>query len=381
MMRACLFVSLLAFGAALRRLNLEEPEDVKYAALSGKPVFYQIVMGSFPFRRQYKLWMASLRQVGKYDGTVVFVTDKPGCIAQGLGAQLLGGNMTYSDKDVDIYPGTGKGQVHILKVKKPRSVRGIKMHKSKAWENIEKAKIEHPVSSIVYTDTDVVIGRDLRSFMAYENSMEKKQHTLALFPDMGTASWEGGAESIATGGMVGSLHTGVVVMFPNKHSQSCLKEWGQYLGGGSDDPAPIHHFQNGKPKTSFLETEEQSELEETSAGVDQQALHNARSCNQRGDGILRMSPTYLNLPDEKSMQIGKTAQFVHITNTQRWNQIKEPTKRRFFHKWLKIGEDIDYDKTAACPRDVWATAEYMERNGITEDSQVRALKVGKKAGI
>merc|ERR1719198_1784109 len=220
-MRACLLVCLLTFASALS--TFQEPEVD--AAINGRPVFYQIVMGSFPFRKQYKLWMASLREVGKYDGTVVLVTDKPGCIEHGLGEKLLGGNMTYSDKNVDIYPGTGKGKVHVLKVKKPRSVRGIKLHKSKVWGNLEMAKIEHTVSSVVYTDTDVVIGRDLRSFMAYEKSLERKQLTLALFPDMGGANWEGGVESIATGGKVGSLHTGIVIMFPNKHSQACLKEW------------------------------------------------------------------------------------------------------------------------------------------------------------
>jgi len=375
-MSSCILLSLLAFGAAL---VLDEPEisveDSNHAVTNGKPVFYQIVMGSFPFRHQYKLWMASLRQVGKYEGTVVFVTDKPGCIENGLGDSLLGGKMTYSDKHVDIFPGTGKGQVHILKVAKPRSVRGIKLHKSKAWANMENAKIEHPVSSIIYTDTDVVIGRPLSSFMAYQKSLEKKQFTLALFPEMGGANWEGGAESIATGGMKGSVHTGVVVMFPTKHSQACLKEWGNWVGGGSDDPKPIHHF----GKESLLETEEQAEV--GSEGVDQQALTNAKNCHRKGDGILRMPASYLNLPDEKSMQVGKTAQFVHITNTARWNQIKDTTKERYFRKWLKISEDIDWNKSGACDRATWATPEYMERNGVTDPVQIRALMTGKKGGI
>jgi len=188
--------------------------------------------------------MASLREVGKYDGTVVFVTDKPGCISQGLGEKLLGGKMTYSDKNVDIYPGTGKGQVHILKVKKGRSIKAIKMQKTKVWQNLANAKIEHPVSSVVYTDTDVVIGRDLSSFMSYEKSLETKQHTVALFPDIGSGAWEGAENSISP---VNNVHTGIVVMFPNKHSQACLKEWGIALGDGSDDPKPIHNFGASAP--------------------------------------------------------------------------------------------------------------------------------------
>lgn len=371
-MRITVLLSLLAFGAALVH-DLSDYstgpdmslEDSNYAATNGKPVFYQIVMGSFPLRRQYKLWMASLRQVGKYEGTVVFVTDKPGCISQGLGEKLLGGRMTYSDKNVDIYPGVpGVGQVHILKVKKPRSVRGIKMHKSKAWQNMALAKIEHPVSSIVYTDTDVVIGKELNSFMAYEKSLEKKQHTLALFPDIGDANWEGGHDTDGPSGK--AVHTGVVVMFPNKHSQACLKQWGEQVGGGSDDPKPIHHFSN-----SLLETEIESE--EGSAGVDQQALHHAPACRNGGDGMKKMSTSYLLLPNEKSMQVGKTAQFVHITNTERWHEIKESTKNRFFKEKLQISDDIDWEKTGACPREVWATPEYMERNGIKDELKAKAV--------
>merc|ERR1719172_573659 len=106
MMRACILISLVVFSAALERKaksDLTDIAEVNYALAHGKPIFYQIVMGSFPFRHQYKLWMASLREVGKYDGTVVIVTDKPGCIEEGLGDKLLGGKMTYSDKEVDIY--------------------------------------------------------------------------------------------------------------------------------------------------------------------------------------------------------------------------------------------------------------------------------------
>merc|ERR1719181_2737435 len=114
MMRASVLLSLAVLGDAL---NLQQQQDVaetNYALAHGKPVFYQIVMGSFPFRKQYKLWLGALREKGKYDGTIVMVTDKPGCIASGLGKDLLGGEKTYSDDDVDIYPGTGDGKIHIV---------------------------------------------------------------------------------------------------------------------------------------------------------------------------------------------------------------------------------------------------------------------------
>jgi len=376
-MRTCLLFSLLSLGAALTAKNTERKpadktayfttEESNYALTNGKPVFYQIVMGSFPFRKQYKLWLASLRQVGKYEGTVVIVTDKPGCIQSGLGENLLGGNMTYTDENVDVFPGVaGKGQIHILKVKKAQSVRSIKMHKSRVWTNLKAAKIEHPVSSAIYTDTDVVIGKDLRSWLSYERSLEKKGHTLALFPDPGGAAGEGGLAAAASGG---SVHTGVVVMFPTKDSQACLKEWGDQVGGGSEDPTPLHHF-------SLLESEESSEK---SSGVDQQALSNCKTCSNHGQGILRMPKQYLTLPDENSVRNGKTAQFIHFTNTARWKTIDDKIKKKFFYHNLKISRDTDYDTKGACTQELWNTDEYRLRNNIKEEKPKpgAALKTGK----
>jgi len=352
-MRACILISLVAFSAALeRKSDLTDIAEVNYALAHGKPVFYQIVMGSFPFRKQYKLWLGALRQVGKYDGTVVIVTDKPGCIENGLGKDMLGGKSEYSDDDVDIYPGTGNGKIHILKVFTPKSVLGIKMHKSKAWANIQKAKIEHPVSSIVYTDTDVVVAQDVNEWLKYEKSLEKKRYTLAVFPDLGQL------EDVSQ-----NLHTGVVVMFPTARSQSCIKSWGRQLGGGSDDPAPIHHFgssllQNGKIVQEGASKRRQRNLYK---GVDQQALIRAKECNAE-DGILKMPEHYLSIPDAHMLQKGKTSLFMHITNTGRWKTIHKDTKAHFFYNHLGLSEEIDFEARGACPREMWDTPEYAKLN-------------------
>jgi len=412
-MRAFLVLSLLALGSAL--IVKEDPavdeqdaekfqikteiskEDENNAILNGKPVFYQIVMGSFPNRKQYKLWMTSLREVGQYDGTVVIVTDKPGCLENGLGEKLLGGKMEYSDSNVNIYPGTGNGKVHILKVKTARSLRGIKMQKSKVWDNLELAKIDHPVSSAIYTDTDVVIGKSLKSFMAYEQDLEKKQYTLALFPEQGTASWEGAGEVMqkkreqgaaavkaivnptptnVVGAMVagngkttGPVHTGVVVMFPTERSRMCLKDWAFHVGGGKNDPAPINDFKHGQGK-SLLQTES----EVTSTGIDQAALNKAASCKEQGNGIHKMETSYFLLADEKALQIGRPAQFVHITNTGSGKDIARSIKSTYFHKWLKMGDDVeDFDSHGQCDLKLWANAEYMERNKITDPKKIASI--------
>merc|ERR1719240_930739 len=344
-MRTCLLLSLAVAAAALQRSDqVQDIADTNYALAHGQPIFYQIVMGSFPFRKQYKLWLGALREKGKYDGTVVIVTDKPGCIVSGLGKDLLGGEKTYSDESVDIYPGTENGKIHILKVKTARSVIGIKMHKSKAWSNIAKAKIDTPVSSIIYTDTDVVVAEPIQQWLSYEKSLEKKGFTLAVFPDIGQM------KDISQ-----NLHTGVVVMFPTQASKTCIRSWGQHLGGGSDDPAPIHHFGN-----SLLQTNK-SKTELKTKGVDQQALVQALEC-KANNGIHKMPTNYLSFPNTHQLNKGTTTLFMHITNTGQWKNICDTTKETFFYKKLGLSKDIDFLAKGHCEREVWDTPEYQKLN-------------------
>merc|ERR1719313_3070806 len=305
-------------------------------------------MGSFPFRKQYKLWLGALREKGKYDGTVMIVTDKPGCIVSGLGKALLGGEREYSDEHVDIYPGTSNGKIHILKVKTARSVLGIKMHKSKAWSNVAQAKIEHPVSSIVYTDTDVVVAQPIHEWLSYEKSLEKQGYTLAVFPDIGQLRDESQ-----------NLHTGVVVMFPTQASKTCIHSWGQHLGGGSDDPAPIHHFGPGN-----------SLLEQKSKGVDQQALVRALEC-QANSGIHKMPTNYLSFPNTHQLNKGTTTLFMHITNTGQWKNIGDTTKETFFYKKLGLSKEIDFLAKGHCAREVWDTPEYQKLNAKKAEEKLK----------
>jgi len=343
-MRTSIFLSLLTLGSALQQRSEQSVNiaETNYALAHGKPIFYQIVMGSFPMRKQYMLWLGALRQAGKYDGTVVMVTDKPGCIVNGLGKELLGGERTYSDENVDIYPGTGNGKLHILKVKTPQSVIGIKMHKSKAWANVNKAKVEHPVSSIVYTDTDVIVAQDINPWLSYAKGLEKKKLTLALFPDLGQIEDE-----------TQNLHTGVVLMFPTLASQNCIKAWGRELGGGSDDPAPIHHFSNGK---SLLQSEKQK-----LKGVDQQALVRSTECRANG-GVLKMPSSYLSFPNTRQLQKGKTTLFMHITNTGQWKNIDDHVKENFFYNKVGLSRKLDFLTKGSCSREMWDTTEYRKLN-------------------
>merc|ERR1719161_37266 len=93
----------------------------------------------------------------------------------------------------------------------------MKQEKARGWLNVKVAELPYPASSIIYTDEDVVIGKDLTEFMKYVRSLEGLNHTLALFRD--------------TGKSAGELHTGVVVMFPGAHTDECLQAWGKKLTG------------------------------------------------------------------------------------------------------------------------------------------------------
>jgi len=356
-MRACLLLSLALSGSALVANEARRPRDEaklyttqesNYALAHGKPIFYQIVMGSFPFRKQYKLWLATLRQVGKYDGTVMIVSDKPECIQNGLGKELLGGEkLPESDTNVNIYPGTGNGKIHILKVRTPQSVRGIKMHKGRAWSNMKKAKIDHAVSSIVYTDTDVFVAQDVNPWLSYAKSLERKRFTLALFPDLGQREDE-----------TQNLHTGVVVMFPTRSSQLCISAWSRELGGGSDDPAPLNHF----GKESLLQQKQQA------TGVDQQALVRTNECRD-GNGVFKMPESYLSFPNPKQIHKGKTTLFMHITNTGQWKKTSDEEKERFFYNKLGISKDIDFTSKGSCTQEMWKTPEYIKLNDKSHSVQ------------
>merc|ERR1719161_3506630 len=107
-------------------------------------------------------------------------------------------------------------------------------------------------------------------------------HTLALFKDKGTAQHQ--------------LHTGIVVMFPSKHSKTCLQKWEEIL-----KQSPILGKYTGFEKElPNLE----KDLEGVDAmGVDQRALGNTKEC-QKEKGILKLNEQHLLMPDKKNMEKG-----------------------------------------------------------------------------
>eukprot|EP00746_Dinoflagellata_sp_MGD_P155666 gnl/MRDRNA2_/MRDRNA2_85493_c1_seq1.p1 gnl/MRDRNA2_/MRDRNA2_85493_c1~~gnl/MRDRNA2_/MRDRNA2_85493_c1_seq1.p1 ORF type:complete len:454 (+),score=111.75 gnl/MRDRNA2_/MRDRNA2_85493_c1_seq1:100-1461(+) len=207
----------LTGSLGLKVANNSPPETER-----GSQVFYAVVMGKLAYRHQVSLWLSSIRLLGKFTGEAVIATDKPVCLSRTLAEAQLLGDLVHSDDHVDIYaPNPEKykdmGNIHIVKRPEARTINKMKLEKARAWANMGVARVPHKISSIIYTDEDIVIAKDLRSFLLQIRQLETQGHTLALFRD--------------TGKSAGELHTGIVAIFPGAATNRCLREWGKKLTG------------------------------------------------------------------------------------------------------------------------------------------------------
>merc|ERR1719316_1532126 len=189
----------------------------------------------------------------------------------------------------------------------------MKLEKARAWINVKVAKIPHPISSIIYTDEDIVIAKNLKEFISIVHDLEKQKFTLALFRDTGLSA--------------GELHTGIVVMFPGKFTDDCLQAWGKKLTGVSIGSAEFKaDLRESEESAELADIEEDAVLEEEAKamGPDQQALHGTGQCRKKTyghDGIKILPKPYFWLPTPGGMKHDHKAEFVHFTNTGRWKRI------------------------------------------------------------
>jgi len=328
----------------------------KVYAYDPAPVFYSVFMGEYSGRHQARLWMSSLRKVGKWKGTIMMTTDKGECLANVLGEDLLGGKMEYSDDDVTIYPGTGPtGRVHIVHGKSKHAGGGLmgkefKRQKQLVWNHTDEAQFNHEVSSVVYTDEDIVFGKDLTDAMKDIRETEKHHYTLSLFQDQGHSS--------------GELHTGIVVSYPTNRSKACLAGWMKtlkhYVPLGMRPKGPKSFSREiANATTESLETPEwkgfdnpKFDLLKTTAnasatmeGIDQQSLGVTYKCNRH---INSLEPKFLKMPDKSSCEDGVGAEFVHFTNTYRAKGIPKPTQEKYFYDHLGLSRSLDVFGTTQC---------------------------------
>lgn len=333
MIRISLFLLASLTGVStilLKQIGKEEYHDD--AHINAQPVFYTIVMGDLVHRHQVTFWLSSLRKVGRFQGEVVIVTDRPRCIEKALEkAGLLGEEKSKSD-DVDIFSATdgSEGDLHI--VKRP-SVNGnimkMRLEKARAYKNIHKAGIPYRVGSIIYTDHDFVFGKDVNPFVGDMHRLEMgKQHLLALFKEHCTPTTYCGRM------------TSLMVMFnfPGQRTETCLNEWSEWFkkqdGKQVADVLPgrtINMGKSGKFRVtgSASETLERKEINEMEAEL--KALEEKSSCRNAG-GLKILDREKLWLPTTDGMKVGKRAEFIHFSGALRWpvhNITQRPTNKMF----------------------------------------------------
>lgn len=385
-------------GSALDRAQkIWAQEAAKKNVENGSPVFYAVVMGQLAYRHQVSTWLMSLRKLGKWTKEAVIVTDKPVCLAATLKQWDVIGEKISSTDEVDIYgPGEGiMGNTHIVKRPFANTINKMKLEKSRAFDNLKQAAIPHPVSSIIYSDEDIVVGKDVNYFADgvvrhLENHNDK--FTLAVFRDNGVSA--------------GQLHTGIVVIFNQPYSDKCIQAWGKKL---SHIPSPAAHGHLSAPKADtkssnkkssnkkkphkFVEksdeqldaeeSEQESEqeqevesdewqfeshmedaefvkqqLEEAMMGPDQKALGFTKECFKSAKdtshgGIAVLPKDGLWFPEPNGMKKLQRAEFIHFTNTGRWKMLNQDDIRAYLVN-IGLPEGLDpmavrEDKTCAIP--------------------------------
>jgi len=331
----------------------------------GAPVVNAVFMGDYGGRHQARLWLGSLRQVGKWQGTVMMVSDHPLCLANTLGEELLGGKMEHEDENVHIYPGTGAGgRVHIAHgsaktgLKKGGSGagtqnKGFKMQKQLVWSHIEGSKFSHPVSAVIYTDEDIVFGKDLGEAIAAIRETEKGDYALSLFDDQGNSARKH------------ELHTGVVVSYPTEKSKDCLATWMVNLNNyepckpskGGKPCKKMHYklneeldeadFEEKAKSFSKVNAGTDSDLESGMMGIDHRTLGRTKVCAK--GGINKLEPKFLHMPTTESMNDGIGAEFVHVTNTYRAARITKESQEHYFYDVLGLDRAYDVFAEEKCP--------------------------------
>jgi len=338
MMQRLVLLTILLQGATALVVTPKEPESA--------PVFYAVVMGRLAFRHQVSLWLISLRKIGKWEGVAVIVTDRPTCLAKTLHeAGVIKPNKLKSSTDaVDIFESAAgyKGNLHMIKRPIANSINMMKLEKARGWLNVAVAQIPRTVSSIIYTDEDVVIGKDIAAFVDTVRGLEKSKHTLALFRD--------------TGASAGELHTGVVVMFPGKGTDECLQAWGKALTGKQIGSALAFNLEDSQElalndninvdsdaDTSVIKEDQLLDEEMAVMGPDQQALGRTKACKKQldHDGIRILPGKFFWLPTPAGINgAGHRAEFVHFTNTGRWKIISHTSIKKYL-RTIGVPDQID----------------------------------------
>jgi hypothetical protein len=367
-MRAVLAVVLLGVASALKLSPQEtfgSPEltKIEWPGKPQVPVFYMTAMSKLANKHQTRLWLQSLRHTGKWMGDVVIVTDKPKCLENNFGLALLGGARIDEKDDIIVYPGgEGMGKVYFIKAQTTHDVKKMKQEKAMAWINIRSVGLNP--TYIVHTDQDIVFGNDVNTIVSSVNALEPG-YTLALFIDQGVTK--------------GQLHTGIIFLMSGEKTDKCLADWAVQIL--QTRASPYHGFNQLEPEVMEPDLNklepgvmqpDLNKLEAEMMGPDQRALGKTGSC-KAGKGIHLLPKKDLMMPTKGTLGNGKTATFIHFTNTNRWKTIKPEIKKEYFTSVLGLPEMEWFD---------YETCEYEaqdnDQDEIDEEKDVQASQQKKK---
>lgn len=168
----------------------------KTAGISSNKVIDAVVyiaMGSAAKGRLVEYSVASLRDIGEWDGKVLLLTDQTSCFDELL-----------SDQDVSL--------VQVPQVSSVMEIKNIKA-------NIFKY-VPEEIKTVLYIDVDIVVAKSIRPFLNEVGAQvdDAQDVDMAAFLDAKGhfVGWCDGCEK---------WHTGILLMFREKGNK-CLEAWG-----------------------------------------------------------------------------------------------------------------------------------------------------------
>ena len=255
--------------------------------------------------------LISIRRKGNWQGYVVVLTNVK---FQKMYQEKLGRIDTYLYGDdshvIALHPTFEQLQDTLANAK--RDSMKIKRFKTRALDVLEQDSRLDAVKMVIYMDIDIVVGRDLNSFLrhaekkygvaAQTTTNKDESSKLALFEDKAMP-----------------LHGGIMVMARNS-SEFCLQKWRE-----EQDKNPLQAYD----QVALLHMYNQNQKgRDTRCKVVQM---------QRGKHLVFPNEGYMTRKINTTEPFFRT--FVHVTNNHRAGKISTEVQTEFFVKILELTKE------------------------------------------
>lgn len=145
--------------------------------------------------------LTSLAELGEWPGEVAIITDHPVCVKHAV---------PKSAADL---------KLHILATTGRHDVMSMKRDKALIFHHLDAAGIN--ASTVLYIDTDIIIGGSMKKFLDMTRSPRYKSQHMLMYMDNGYHN--------ATGE---SWHGGLMFLRRSPATESCLAQWSQQIASG-----------------------------------------------------------------------------------------------------------------------------------------------------